>query len=117
MRVKLVDKRNTEKLMDMLELKKAADKLAWGNGMKWYGRVLRRFEEDVLMKAIVHEVDGKHKQGRPKKKWREQVKGNMRRIGLKKEDAANRCRWREGVRVAEVVGCIWPPSVKGINLN
>ena len=37
-------------------------------------------------------------------KSREQVKGNMRRIGLSKEDAADRCRWREGVRrVAEVV--------------
>ena len=37
-------------------------------------------------------------------KWRKQVKGNMRRITLKKEDAADQCRWREGVgRVAEVV--------------
>ena len=71
--VKLVDKRNTEEQMDMLGLNKAADKLARANGVRWYGYVLRRPEEDVLIKAMVHEVHGKHKQGRPKMKWREQV--------------------------------------------
>ena len=124
--VKLVNKRNTQELMDMLVLKEAADNLERVNGMRWYGHVLRRPEEDVLIKAMLHEVDGKRKQGRPrereqveengenKMKWREQVKGNMRRIGLKKRDAADRCRWRKGVRrVAEVVGCIRPPPVTG----
>ena len=40
--VKLVDKRNTVELMDMLELKEAADKLAKENGMRWYGCILRQ---------------------------------------------------------------------------
>ena len=66
--VKLVDKKNTEELMDMLGMKEAANKLERANGMKWYGDVLRRFEEDVLMKAMVHEVGGKRKQGRPRMK-------------------------------------------------
>ena len=66
--VKLVDKRNTEELMDMLGLMEAADKLAKVNGVRWYGHILRRPEEDVLIKAMVHEVDGKRKQGRLKKK-------------------------------------------------
>ena len=57
--VKLVDKRNTEELMDMLGLKKAADKLARANGMRWYGHVLRRPEEDVLMKAMIQKVGQK----------------------------------------------------------
>ena len=56
------------------------------------------------MKAIVHEVNGKCKQDRPKIKWREQVEENMRMIGFKKEDATDWCSWRENVgRVAEVV--------------
>ena len=61
--VKLVDKKNTEDLMDMLRLKEAADNLAKANGMRWYGHVLRRPKQDVFMKAMVHEVDGKRKQG------------------------------------------------------
>ena len=60
--------------------------------MRWYGHVLRRPEEDVSMKAMVHKVDGKRKQGRPEMKWREQVERNMIRIGLRKKDAADRCR-------------------------
>ena len=66
--IKLVDKRKIEELMDMLRLKKAADKLARANGMRWCGHVLRQPEEDVLMKAMVHEVDRKHKQGQPRMK-------------------------------------------------
>ena len=45
------------------------------------------------MKVIVHKVDGKCKL---KMKWREQVEENMSRIGLRKDDAADWCRWREG---------------------
>ena len=112
--VNLVDKRNTEKLMDMLGLKKAAYKLARANDVRWYGYILRRPEENVLMKAIVHKMDRKCKQGQPRMKWRKQFKRNMRRNGLKKKDAADQCRWREDVRrVAEVVECIRPlPVIK-----
>ena len=89
--------------MDMLRLKEAADKLTRVNGMRWYGHVLRQPEEDVLMKAMVHEVEGRRKQCQSRIKCKEQVEGNMRRIGSKKEDAANQCRWITGVRrVSEV---------------
>ena len=60
--VKLVDKKNTVELMDKLGLKEAAGKLAKVNGMRWYGHVLREPEEDVLIKTMVHKVNGKHKQ-------------------------------------------------------
>ena len=72
-RVNLVDKRNIEEPMNILGLKEVADKLAMANGMRWYDHVLRRPEEDVLIKAMVHEVDEKRKQGRPRMKWRKQV--------------------------------------------
>ena len=39
--VKLLDKRNTVELMDMLGLKGAADELARANGVRWHGYVLR----------------------------------------------------------------------------
>ena len=97
--------------MDMSGLKEAADKLVRANGVWWYGHVLRGPEEDVLIKKMVHKVNGKHKQGQPKLKWMEQVKGNVRRIGLKKKDTADQCKWKEGAgRVAKTVKCIQPPS-------
>ena len=66
--VKSVDKRNTEEPMDMLGSKKAADKLARANGVRWNCHVLKQPDEDISMKVMVHEVDGKRKQGRPKTK-------------------------------------------------
>ena len=38
----------------------AVDKLAGANGVRLYCHVLRRPKEDVLMKAMVRKVDGKH---------------------------------------------------------
>ena len=49
------------------------------------------------MKTMLCKVDGKSKKGRPRMKCREQVEENMRRIGLRKGEAADPCRWREGV--------------------
>ena len=59
--VQLMDKRNRKELMDMLGLKETADKLARANGVRWHGHILRKPEEDVLMKAMVHEMDGKRR--------------------------------------------------------
>ena len=55
-RVQLVDKRNTEKLIEILGLKEAAD--GKGKCVRWYGHILGRPEKDVLMMEMVHEVDG-----------------------------------------------------------
>ena len=36
--------------------------------------------------------------GRLKMMWKKQVEEEIKKIGLKKEDALNRARWRNGVR-------------------
>ena len=92
--VKLVGKRNTEELMDIMRLKEIANKQARTNCVRYYRHLLTQSEEDVLMKAMVHELDGKHKQGQLRMKWRKQHKRNIR-IGLRKEDAADQCRWKK----------------------
>ena len=101
--VKLMDKKNTEELMDVLGLKETVDKLAKANGVRWLGHVLRREEDDVLRKALAYEVDGLRRRGRPKKTWKKQVEEELKKIGLRKEDAPNRAKWRNGVmRIASM---------------
>ena len=52
------------------------------------------------------------KRGRPKMTWRRQVKESVDKVGLKMEEAADRTKWREGVRaIAEGMRCIRPPSM------
>ena len=37
--VKIMDRKNTDELMDMLELDKIMDKMAKANRVRWYGHV------------------------------------------------------------------------------
>ena len=102
--VKLMDKKKTEDLMEMLGLEESVDHLAKANGVRWYGHVLRRDGDHVLRKALEFKVNGPRKRGRPKKTWKSQVEEEIRKVDLRKEDAPNRVRWREGVRaIAERV--------------
>ena len=96
-----MEKRRTEDLMEMLGLKETVVQMAKANGVRWYGHVLRRNDGHVLRKALEFEVKGKRKRGRPRKTWRSQVE-ESKSVGLKKEDAKNRARWR--VRVGEIAG-------------
>ena len=42
---KLMEKKRTEDLMEMLGLKETVLQMAKANGVRWYGHVLRRSEE------------------------------------------------------------------------
>ena len=71
-------------------------------GVRWYGHVLRMDDGHVLRKALDFEVKGKRKRGLQRKTWRSQVEKESKSVGLKKEDAKNRKRWRVGV--GEIAG-------------
>ena len=80
--------------------------------------MLRRDDGYVLRKVLKFEVKGKMKRGQPKKMWKTQVKKESKSVGLEKEDARNRARWRVGVgEMAVRVGQIRPPPFTGINPN
>ena len=72
--------------------------------------MVRKDEESILKKAMMLQVNGQRKQGRPKQTWKRQVEGSLRKIGLRVEEATDCARWREGVRaIAEGMRCIRPP--------
>ena len=103
--LKVVDRKTTEEQMDMLGLKETIDQLAIANGDRRYGHVLRRDDDSVLRVALDLEVSGKRKRGQPKKTWKKQVDEETEKIGLKKEDALNRNKWRDGVQaIADGLG-------------
>ena len=90
----VVDRKTTEEQMDMLGLKETKDRLATANEVRWYGHVLRRDDNSVSRAALDLEVSGKRKRGRRKKTWKKQVEEKTEKIGLKKEDALRRDKWR-----------------------
>ena len=58
---KVVDRKKTEKQIDMLGLKETIVWLATANGVRWYGHVPRRDDNNVLRVALDLEVHGKRK--------------------------------------------------------
>ena len=56
--VKLLDLRNSNKLMDMLGIKESLDGTDKASSMQWYGHVLRKEDQNVIVKALNFEVSG-----------------------------------------------------------
>ena len=83
-------------------MKETVVQMAKANGLRWYGHVMRRYDGNVLRKALEFKVRGRRKRGRPKKT---QVEKESKSVGLEKEDAMNRARWRVGAgKIAVKVG-------------
>ena len=78
------------------DLRKTINWLATANRVRWYRHLLKRNDNSVLRVALDLEVSGKKKRGRSEKTWIKQVE--KEKIGLKKEDALNRAKWKDGVR-------------------
>ena len=101
--------------MKMLGLQKTLDKMAKANGVRWYGHVVKRDDESILKKAMMFEVNGPRKRRRPKQTWKKQVEENIKKIGLRVEEATDCARWREGA-IAEGMRCIRTRGKTGLKL-
>ena len=84
--VKLLDRRNSEELMDMLGIKKSLDRIAKASSMWWYGHVVRKEDKNVIVKALKFEVSmGRGR--RSKQTWKKQLDNEMKKNGRVNEDA------------------------------
>ena len=50
--VKMLDQRNSEELMDKLGIKQSLDRMAKASSMRWYGHVLKKEDENVIVKTL-----------------------------------------------------------------
>ena len=57
--VRVIEKRSSEELMDLLGLEATLDRPAKANRVRWYGHILRRNGDDVLRRAFDFEVVGR----------------------------------------------------------
>ena len=64
--IKLIGKRSTQELKDLVGWEETLDRLVKANGVRWYELGLRRGNDDVLRRALNFEVVGKRGGGQPK---------------------------------------------------
>ena len=62
--------------------------------LRWMGHVLRREDEDHI--KMVWELDEsvRRGRGRPKMTWKDNIKREQRKCGLREEDAQDQVKWR-----------------------
>ena len=63
--VKIMDRKNTDELMNMLGLDETMNKMAKVKRVRLYYHVLRRKDDDVLWKALKFKLDVQNKRERP----------------------------------------------------
>ena len=83
--------------MSLLSLKDTLDGLARASGVRWYGHVLRRDNDDILRRVLDFEVAGKRRHGWPNMTWKKHVEEHINQIGLKRKDAIDRVKWHNSV--------------------
>lgn len=69
--------------------------------IRWAGHLLRREEEFRLKKVMKSNPEGSRPRGRPKRRWWNQVRADMEKVGAAEEDAEDRIRWRGFVGAAK----------------
>nr|XP_032517807.1 uncharacterized protein LOC116770439 [Danaus plexippus plexippus] len=94
--------RNTS-IRGSLGVRAVADKLQESRMVYgiWYGHVARRPEKYVGKICLDISVPGARPPGRPRKRWLDTVKQDMRANGLITEDAKDRAKWRSLSRKAD----------------
>ena len=73
--------------------------------LRWYGHVRRRDSDYVGKKVMEMEIEGRRKRGRPKTRWMDRVRGDMRELDLDEEDAMDRKAWRCAIRYSNPANC------------
>ncbi|XP_063594364.1 uncharacterized protein LOC134771351 [Penaeus indicus] len=69
--------------------------------MRWYGHVKRREEGHPAKVAMESIVPGRRPRGRPKKRWRDNVKEDMSHFGVRPEEALERKIRRRKTQAAD----------------
>ena len=83
-------------------LYRSLDRMAKASSIRWYSHVLRKEDENVIVKALKFEVSGSRGRGRPKQTWKKQVENEIKKNGLGKEDACDGTKWRGIVKTMTV---------------
>ena len=91
--------------LELEEISKGENIVKWikGQRISWLGH-LERMEEDRMPKKIFNQqLEGTRRRGRPRKRWKEQVEGDLQVLGMRRwrEIVTDRNKWKDIVQQAK----------------
>ncbi|XP_068221829.1 uncharacterized protein [Palaemon carinicauda] len=63
--------------------------------LRWYGHVMKRDEEYIWRRVMEMKMLGTSRRGRPKRRWMDCIKDDLRSKGLTCDEVQDRGRWRK----------------------
>ncbi len=69
--------------------------------MRRYGHVMRMQEANPVNKVMNMEIEGTSSRGRPRKRWKDNVKKEMDYFQVKAKDTEERHLWRRKTKAAD----------------
>ena len=87
------DKIRNKHIRSTVKVERLGMKMREGR-LRWYGHVMRRYQEYVGRKVMEMELPGKKKRGRPKRRFLDAAKEDMEKVGVKETDVEERKVWR-----------------------
>lgn len=69
--------------------------------LRWFGHVQRRDSEYIGRKMLKMELPGRRHRGRPKRRYMDAIKEDMKLVGGSEKDIEDRVRWRQMIRCGD----------------
>jgi len=75
--------------------------------LRWLGHVKRRSEDALVRRCErLTLMECRRGRGRPKKNWKEMIRGDLKSLGLTEDMVQDRSLWRSKIRVADYEQCV-----------
>ena len=74
------------------------------NKRRWFGHCLRREHNHIYAKSLRLEVSGRRSRGRPRKRWRDNIPGDMKKYRLTEDMAQDRKYWMTQIMAGPAQG-------------
>ena len=96
-RCKKKKKKPSSDLRTRMDISSIEDVIRY-NRLRWFGHLQRMDEEKWPRKILNFEVNGSYSQGRPRKKWFDNIRSDLDKLRLSASLAQDRSKWRNAIK-------------------